>query len=65
MELTTAQIQLIDERLKRRGIKYWDLRIEMIDHVVSDVEKNAKIDDFKIELETYDDDSFSKSFRIK
>ena len=51
MELTKEQIQLIDERLKRRGIKYWDLRIEMIDHVVSDIELNAVTNDFKIELE--------------
>lgn len=51
MELTTIQIQKIDERLKRRGIKYWDLRIEMVDHIVSDLEHNAKTDDFKVELE--------------
>jgi hypothetical protein len=51
MKLTKEQIQYIDNRLKKEGIKYWDIRIEMIDHIVSDLEKNAKTSDFKIELE--------------
>ena len=38
MELTTKQIQEIDNRLKNNGIKYWDIRIEMLDHVVTDIE---------------------------
>ena len=51
MKLTKEQIQYIDNRLKKEGIKYWDIRIEMVAHVVSDLEKNAKTSDFKIELE--------------
>ena len=51
MELTKEQIQQIDNRLKKRGIKYWDLRIEMVDHIVSDMETNATTNDFKVELE--------------
>jgi hypothetical protein len=51
MEITKEQILYIDKRLKKEGIKYWDIRIEMVDHVVSDLEKNAKTSDFKIELE--------------
>ncbi len=50
MEITKDQIQYIDNRLEKEGIKYWDIRIEMVDHVVSDLEKNAKTKDFKIEL---------------
>jgi hypothetical protein len=38
MELTKEQIQFIDQRLENEGIKYWDVRIEMLDHIVSDVE---------------------------
>lgn len=38
MELTKTQIQEIDTRLKKDGIKYWDIRIEILDHVVTDVE---------------------------
>jgi hypothetical protein len=38
MELTIKQIQEIDNRLKNNGIKYWDIRIEMLDHVVTDIE---------------------------
>jgi len=42
MELTTKQIQEIDNRLKNNGIKYWDIRIEMLDHLVTDVENRIK-----------------------
>jgi hypothetical protein len=42
MELTKEQIEMIDNRLKKNGIKYWDLRMEMLDHVVTEVEKNME-----------------------
>ena len=42
MQLTTKQIQEIDNRLKRNGIVYWDIRIEMLDHVVTDVENRLE-----------------------
>jgi hypothetical protein len=38
MELTKEQVHYIENRLENEGIKYWDIRIEMLDHVVSDVE---------------------------
>lgn len=38
MELTTKQIQKIDTRLEKDGIKYWDIRVELLDHVVTDVQ---------------------------
>jgi hypothetical protein len=44
VELTKEQIQFIDHRLENEGIKYWDVRIEMLDHVVSDVEKRLEKD---------------------
>ncbi|ARV15918.1 hypothetical protein [Polaribacter sp. SA4-12] len=52
MELTKEQIQYIDNRLEKDGMKYWDIRIEVLDHVVSDVEnrlksKNVNETDFK------------------
>ena len=42
MELSKEQIKYIDHRLENEGVKYWDIRIEMLDHVVSDVEKNLQ-----------------------
>lgn len=51
MEITKEQIEEIDQLLKKRGIKYWDLRIEMVDHIVFDIELNATTCDFKIELD--------------
>lgn len=50
MELNKEQIELIDKRLKSGGIKYWDLRLEMIDHIATDLEENAISNDFKREL---------------
>jgi hypothetical protein len=50
MELTKEQIQHIDDSFVKNGIKYWDLRIEMIDHIVSDLEKNAGTNDFEKEF---------------
>ena len=50
MEITKEHIQYIDEYLKKMGIKYWDLRIEMIDHLVSDIEQNLTSKDFKTEF---------------
>ena len=40
MELSKEQIQYIDHRLENEGVKYWDIRIEMLDHVISNVEEN-------------------------
>lgn len=45
MELSKEQIQYIDHRLENEGVKYWDIRIEMLDHVVSDVEKKLEKDE--------------------
>lgn len=38
MTCSKAQIQHIDNYLNKRGIKYWDIRLEMIDHLVSNIE---------------------------
>lgn len=42
MELKQQQIQFIDNHLKKMGIKYWDVRVEMIDHIVTDIEEKIK-----------------------
>ncbi|GAB5563408.1 MAG: hypothetical protein Wins2KO_04710 [Winogradskyella sp.] len=47
MKLTKAQIQYIDDYLKRKGIQYWDVRIEMVDHLVSDIENYSGAADFE------------------
>ncbi|WP_299524257.1 hypothetical protein [Winogradskyella sp.] len=47
MELTKEQIQYIDNYLKDKGIKYWDVRIEMVDHLVSDMENYSGLVDFE------------------
>ena len=39
MELTKEQILYIEKSLIQNGIKHWDIRVEMLDHVVSDIEK--------------------------
>ncbi|RBW59373.1 hypothetical protein DS884_06445 [Tenacibaculum sp. E3R01] len=50
MELTKEQIQFIDNYLKENGIEYWDQRIEMVDHLVSDIELNSETTLFKSEF---------------
>ncbi len=44
MELTKEQIQYIENRLIKDGVKYWDIRIEMLDHIISDVENTLNND---------------------
>lgn len=47
MELTKEQVKCIDVHLKKMGIKYWDLRLEMIDHIASNMENDTESDDFE------------------
>jgi hypothetical protein len=58
MELTKQQIQHIDHRLENEGIKYWDIRIEMLDHVVSDVEQKLKLENSEYEFKEIVQESF-------
>ena len=39
MELNKEQVNYIENLLIENGIKYWDVRIELLDHVISDIEK--------------------------
>ncbi|MAD97461.1 MAG: hypothetical protein CMB99_09070 [Flavobacteriaceae bacterium] len=43
MELSKEQVEFIEKRLVEDGVKYWDIRIEMLDHVVSDVENQMNL----------------------
>ena len=38
MKLTKDQIQFIDNYLIKIKVKYWDVRLELLDHIVSAVE---------------------------
>lgn len=51
MKLSKSQIQSIDQRLKKGGIKYWDVRIEMVDHLVTDIEERGVTNNFDEELQ--------------
>lgn len=45
MKLTKQNIQSIDNYLKSNGISYWDIRLEMIDHIACKMEsKNGSFD---------------------
>ena len=41
MKLTKKEIDHIDDHLKKQGITYWDIRLEMTDHIA------CKIEDYK------------------
>ena len=57
MELTREQIQKINTFLEGIGIEYIDIRVEMIDHIASDIENNIEdIDSF------FEHDGFNTSF---
>ncbi|OSY88907.1 hypothetical protein WH52_04385 [Tenacibaculum holothuriorum] len=43
MQLTEEQVQYIENRLEKDGVNYWDIRMEMLDHVVTDVEKRIDL----------------------
>ncbi len=38
MKLIKEEIQFIEEYLIKNGVKYWDVRLELLDHIVSAVE---------------------------
>lgn len=58
MELTKQQVQYIDRPLENDGIKYWDIRIELLDHVVSDIEKKLTLKSSEKEFKEFVQDSF-------
>lgn len=58
MELTKEQIRFIDHRLENDGVKYWDIRIEMLDHIVSDLEKNLKPENSEYEFKEIVQEAF-------
>lgn len=43
MNLSKTQIQFIDSYLKEQGVKFWDVRIELIDHIASKLEGNKSL----------------------
>ncbi|TCK67780.1 hypothetical protein DFQ05_1561 [Winogradskyella wandonensis] len=47
MKVNKEEIQRIDDYLKKGGIKYWDVRLEMVDHLVSDIESYEGSADFE------------------
>jgi hypothetical protein len=50
MEITKQQLQRVTHYLNVKGITYIDLRMEVFDHIVSDIE--AKMMDEKLDFET-------------
>ena len=44
MKLSKDQIITIDDYLKENGVKYWDIRLELIDHFASKLEKLDYVD---------------------
>jgi len=44
MKLTKEEIKFIDNYLIKNEVKYWDVRLELLDHIVSAVEDKITID---------------------
>ncbi|WP_299064327.1 hypothetical protein [uncultured Polaribacter sp.] len=60
MELTKEQVKYIDHLLENEGIKFWDIRIEMLDHVVTKVEKKLKLEHSNYQFKELVQDAFVK-----
>jgi len=64
MKLTKKQIIYIDDYIKYHKVKYWDIRIELLDHIVTSVEekleKGISFDDAIIEMHK----SFGNSMKM-
>ena len=64
MKLSKEQIQYIDDYLKHHKFKYWDIRFEVLDHIVNTVENKMKegisFDDAMIEVHK----SFGNSMKM-
>jgi hypothetical protein len=64
MKLTKEQITYIDNYLKHHKVKYWDIRIELLDHIVTTVEEKLDqgilFDDAMIEVHK----SFGNSMKM-
>jgi hypothetical protein len=50
MKMTKEDIQFIEDYLKENGISYWDIRLEMIDHIACDMENKEGSYDFENSL---------------
>lgn len=48
MELTKEQMQYLDTLLLKKGIRYWDVRLEMLDHLATSIEEKMN-EDLKFE----------------
>lgn len=44
MKLTKSQILFIENYLIDQGVKYWDVRVELIDHVATKLEENDSLE---------------------
>ena len=42
-KLTKENIQFIDKYLVKRGVKYLDVRVELIDHLASEYEEKSQL----------------------
>jgi len=64
MKLTPEQVSYIDDYLKHHKVKYWDIRIELLDHIVTTVEEKMEqgisFDDAMIEVHK----SFGNSMKM-
>lgn len=50
MKLTTEQIEKIEQNLILNGIQYEDIKLELTDHIASEIEEKISIQDFSFEV---------------
>jgi len=62
MKLTKDQIISIDAYLKKIGIKHWDIRLEMIDHIATQTEESGLVD---LDSKMLNRDNIKKKYELK
>lgn len=49
MKLTQEQIKYIDSYLKKSGVQFWDVRLELLDHIATGVEEKMTYESMNFE----------------
>jgi len=62
MKLSKEQVTSIDVYLKKIGVKYWDIRLEMIDHIATQTEESGLVD---LDSEMLNRDNIKKKYELK
>ena len=53
MKLTAEQIAIIDQTLIDKGVVYEEIKLELLDHIVTDIELETEESNFEVAFSPY------------